>query len=183
MAGRTVTTPQGDTWRVRRLWAPRLGGESLWRRFRRRSRMSRRVTEQAGDVADPGCVVDLLDDAIAVVVIVAVVVFVLLVAVPLLVAIADVVLLALLTVLGFGTRILFRRPWVVEARSLVPVPVDARAGDAWPSDATTTEPRRHTWRVVGWRASGEMVLAVADALAHGNPFPPGSTMSPPPARR
>jgi hypothetical protein len=85
-------------------------------------------------------------------------------------------------VLGVGTRIVARRPWAVEARSLVPVSVDARAGDAGPSDAATTELRRHTWRV-GWRASGEVVHAVADALAQGNPFPPGSTMSPPPARR
>lgn len=85
--------------------------------------------------------------------------------------------------LGVGTRIVFRRPWAVEARSLVPVSVEARAGDAGRSDAATTELRRHTWRVVGWRASGEMVHAMADALAQGNPFPPGSTMSPPPARR
>lgn len=165
--GRTVTTPGGHTWRVRRVWAPRLGGESLWDRFRRRTRLSRRVAREAGDVPDPGCAADLLDDAIAIVVIVAVVVFVVLVAVPLLVAILDVVLLALLTVLGIGARIVFRRPWVVEARPVVPVPAELR---------------RHTWRIVGWRASGEMVDAVANALAHGNPLPPGTTMSPPPSR-
>jgi hypothetical protein len=180
--GSAVTTPGGHRWRVRRVWAPRLGGESLWDRFRRRTRLSRRVASEAGDVPDPGCAADLLDDAIAIVVIVAVVVFVLLVAVPLLVAILDVVLLALLTVVGIGARVVFRRPWVVEARSFVPVPVDARDGAAWPSDTATTELRRHTWRIVGWRASGEMVDAVANALAHGNPLPPGDTMSPPPSR-
>jgi hypothetical protein len=180
MAGRTVTTPSGHVWRVRRVWAPRLGGESLWDRFRRRTRVSRRVASEAGDVPDPGCAADLLDDVIAIVVIVVVVLFVLLVAVPLLVAILDVVLLALLTVLGIGARIVFRRPWVVEARSLVPVPVDGRNGAARPSDTETTELRRDTWRIVGWRASGEMVAAVANALTHGNPLPPGGTMSPPP---
>jgi hypothetical protein len=29
------------------------------------------------------------------------------------------------------------------------------------------------WRVVGWRASGEMVDVAADALASGAPVPPG----------
>ena len=56
--GRTVTTPGGHSWRVRRVWAPRLGGESLWDRFRRRTRLSRRVASEAGDVPDPGCAAD-----------------------------------------------------------------------------------------------------------------------------
>ena len=172
MVGRTVTTPGGHGWRVRRVWAPRLGGEGLWNGFRRRTRVSRRVASEAGDVADPGCVGDLLDDLIAIVVIAAVVAFTLLVAIPLLMAILDVMLLALLTVLGIGARIVFRRPWVVEARSTTPVPVDARDGDGGPTAAPTTELRRHTWRVVGWRASGDMVDAVANVLAHGNPLPP-----------
>jgi hypothetical protein len=60
--------------------------------------------------------------------------------------------------------------------------VDARDGAAWPSDSATTELRRHTWRIVGWRASGDMVDAVANALTHGNSLPPGSPMSPPPSR-
>ena len=30
---------------------------------------------------------------------------------------------------------------------------------------------RHRWQVVGWRASGELVADVADALAHGHLLP------------
>jgi hypothetical protein len=63
----------------------------------------------------------------------------------------------------------------------VPVPVDGRERAAWPSDTATTELRRHTWRIVGWRARGEMVDSVANAPAHGNPLPPEGAMSP--ARR
>ncbi len=64
MSGRTVTTPTGETWRVRRLWVPRMRGETLW------------------------------------------------------------------------------------------------------------SPCRHTWRIVGWRASGEKVDEIANLLAHGHPLPP-----------
>lgn len=76
-------------------------------------------------------------------------------------------------VLGVAARVLFRRPWVVEARSAEPLPPETT--DAWSSDAPVPAVRRHTWRVVGWRASGEQVEAVAKALAHGHPVPPGAT--------
>lgn len=152
MAKRTVTTPAGEPWQVRRLWAPRLQGESLWARLRRRMRVVRRRSE-AMDVPDPGCAVDALDELIFVVVLVAVVLFVVLVGFPLLVALLDVLLVALLTVLGVVGRVVFRRPWVVEA--------------------TGPDELRRTWRVVGWRASREAVDFVADALAHGHPPPPG----------
>jgi hypothetical protein len=137
---------------------------------------------EMGEASDPGCAVDALEDVFIVVAIVAVLVVLALVGLPLVLAIVDLVVLIVLTVLGIGARIVFRRPWVVEAWSLVPVPVDGRDGAAWPSDSATRELRRHTWRIVGWRASGEMVDAVANALAHGNPLPPGDTLSPPPSR-
>ena len=53
---------------------------------------------------------------------------------PLLVALLDVVFILLLALLGVIARVVFRRPWTIEAR----------AGD----DV------RH-WRIVGWRASEE----------------------------
>jgi len=40
-------------------------------------------------------------------------------------------------------------------------------------EATDAGPYRHTWRVVGWRASGEKVDDIADLLAHGHPLPAG----------
>jgi hypothetical protein len=48
-------------------------------------------------------------------------------------------------------RLLFRRPWVVEAAS------------------DTRERRR--WRVVGWRASRELLANVANASPHGHELP------------
>jgi len=85
VSGRTVTTPAGETWRVRRLWVPRMRGETLWSRAWRRIRPT-------------------------------------------------------------GRRVI---------------------------EATDAGPYRHTWRVVGWRASGEKVDEIADLLAHGHPLPAG----------
>ena len=105
--------------------------------------------------------------------IVVVVTVLVLVGVPLVLALVDILVLAVLTLLGIAARVLFRRPWVVEARSTAAVP--PAATDAWPSDAPVLAVRRHTWRVVGWRASGEQVEHVANALVHGNPLPAGAT--------
>ena len=172
MAGRTVTTPAGERWRVGRVWAPRLGGETLWARLRRRTRIGRSLARGAGEAGDPGCLLDAASDAFWVLVIVIVVTVLVLVGVPLVLALVDIVVLAVLTLLGIAARVLFRRPWVVDARSTAAPPA---ATDAGPSDAPVLAVRRHTWRVVGWRASGEQVEHVANALAHGNPLPAGAT--------
>jgi hypothetical protein len=156
---RTVTTPSGETWRVRRLWAPRLRGESLLGRAWRRARGAVRRGDLS-DVPDAGCAVDLADElAIVVVAVVAVLVLVFFV-VPLLVALIDLVILVVLTLLGIVARVLFRRPWVVEA--------------------TAPDRSRLRWRIVGWRASREAVDEIADALAHGHRPPPGHEPSPRP---
>jgi hypothetical protein len=155
---RTVTTPQGEVWRVRRLWAPRLRGEHLWSRFRRRNRGARRLGRELGDTAGDGCLPDSLDDLALGAALVLAVLFLLFVGFPFLFALIDVVVILVLTGLGLVTRVLFRRPWVVEA--------------------TGGDQIRRTWRVVGWRASHEAVDDVADALAHGHPPPPGSEASP-----
>ena len=185
MAGRTVTTPTGARWRVWRVWAPRLGGETLWARLRRRTRLGSSLARGAGEASDyPGCLLEALTDGFWFFVLLLAVGVLVLVGVPLVLALVDVMVLALLTVLGIAVRVLFRRPWVVEARSTEPLPPETT--DAWPSDAPVLAVRRHTWRVVGWRASGEQVEAVANALAHGNPLPPGATTGvarPDPRRR
>ena len=139
---------------MRRLWAPRLQGETLWARFRRRMRGVRRRSDDVGDVA--GCGVDLLDDLLVVAVVVAVGLFLVFFAVPLLVAVLDVVLVALLTVLCLAARVLLRRPWTVEA--------------------TGPDGLRRTWRVVGWRNAAGVVDQVANDLAHGHPPPAGHTV-------
>jgi len=161
MAARTVTTPNGERWQVRRLWAPRLRGETLWSWVRRRTRWPRHRADDLASGADTGCLGDLggdiLDVVGLIVVVVFVVAFLVLVAVPLLLVLLDLVVLALLTVLGIAARMVFRRPWVVEA--------------------TGSDHVRHTWRVVGWRESAETVEAIAGALVHGHPPPPGGELS------
>jgi len=159
VSGRTVTTPSGETWRVRRLWVPRMRGETLWSRVKRRIRRSRRVSEWS-DLGE-GCVFDLDDLLILVALVVALVVLVFLV-VPLLLVVVDLLFLLLLLLLGVAARIVFRRPWVVEA--------------------TDSGPLRHTWRIVGWRASGEKVDEIANLLAHGHPLPPGVEVTTRPGR-
>lgn len=160
MAKRTVTAPSGEVWRVRRLWAPRLKGERLWSRVRRRMRGAREATSDLAELPDSGCVGDLLNDLLIVAGIVVVILFLLLIGFPLLLALLDVVVIALLTGLGIVARVLFRRPWVVEA--------------------TSRDSVRRTWRIAGWRASHEAVEHIADTLAHGHPPPPGYEASPRP---
>jgi len=157
MAKRTVTTPSGEVWQVRRLWAPRLKGERVWSRVRRRTRRVGRRSGELADAPDPGCAGDLLDDLAIAAVVVLVVLFVVLVGIPLLVALLDLVVIALLTLLGVVARVVFRRPWVIEA-----------------TDGGAT---RRTWRIAGWRASREAVDHIAGALAHGHPPPTGYEMS------
>jgi hypothetical protein len=148
----TVTTPAGEQWRVRRLWAPRLQGGQLWRRARRRLSLGRRLAEESG-VDGVGSALELLDEIFLVLAVLAVIALAVFLVVPAVLALVDVLVAIVLAALGIVARILFRRPWVVEARS--------SAGE------------RHRWRVVGWRASREHVASVANALAHGNPLPPG----------
>lgn len=138
----------GRVWRVRRRWVPRLGTDSVWRRFRRRVRSARERATDAADL-DPGCL-DLVGEGIAVaVVVILVVLAVVFIGLPLLVAVVDLVIVLLLALLGVVARVLFRRPWVVEAVS------------------DEDEPEVLTWRVVGWRTSGAKVDEVADRLEAG----------------
>lgn len=71
--------------------------------------------------------------------------------IPLAVALVDVVILLLLALLGVAARVLFRRPWVVEATT---VPLDPACGSL-------------RWQVVGWRASAERCRQVPQSLAIG----------------
>jgi hypothetical protein len=157
----TVTTPAGEQWRVRRLWAPRLQGGHLWSRARRSLRIGRRLAEKAG-VDGVGSAVELLDEIVLGLAVVAVIVLMVFLVVPAVLALVDLLVAIVLAALGIVARILFRRPWVVEARS--------SAGES------------HRWRVVGRRASREHTASVANALAHGNPLLPGAdTTRPTPA--
>ncbi len=143
--GVKVLTEAG-TWHVRRRWAPRhLGSQTLWARFRQRfGRVGRRAAD-LGDVADPGCVGDLAEGMVIAVMVVVVVAFVALVGIPLLIALGELVILVVVAVAGLVGRVLFRRPWTVDAVS--------PSGD------------HRVWPVVGWRASGAARRFIAERIA------------------
>jgi hypothetical protein len=152
--GRRVRGADGRDWVVRRRWEPRLGPETLWGRFGRITtsplRHRRKLSENA-DILDAGCLFDELAWVLlAVLVLIVVVVFV----IPLLLALVDLVLLLVLAGLGIVGRVVFRRPWTVEARA---------------SDGTVL-----AWQVVGWRASGERSAEIAELVASGVTPPPSS---------
>ena len=139
MAVRTVVDPEGRTWRVRRRWVHRSVG---WR--------SELV--DPFDVAPPDVRVLDVDDDLGVLAVVGIVitslaalaVFVFFV-VPAVVFLVELLLVVLAIVLGAFGRVLFRRPWTVEARV-----------------KGTNQGRE--WKVVGWRASGELVEQVAERV-------------------
>ena len=143
----TITGPDGRIWTVRRRWVPRLGSETLWGRFTRRFRRSANTGNDGIDATADASMFDLFDDNIVIgIAIIIFLVFFVLVGWPLLIALLDVMLLLLLAVLGVIARVVFRRPWTIEAR----------AGD----DV------RH-WRIVGWRASEEHRRSVEARLWSG----------------
>lgn len=152
---RSVVAPDGRTWVVQRRWVPRLGAESLWGRFHRRFRQTMRRAGDAADI-DPGCLDVIGEGLVAAIAIILTVLLVIFVVVPLLVAVVDVAVVVLLALVGLAGRVLFRRPWTVEARA---------------SDRS-----RLVWRVVGWRASGEQVARAAEHLAAGV-VPPDAVIS------
>ena len=149
---RQVAGPDGTVWEVRRRWVARFGPEAwsdrLAERFqqRRARRREKDVGDGTLDVAD-GCAVDGLEGLAIVVVAVIVIVLIVLFVWPVIVALLDLLLLLLLALAGGVMRVLFRRPWAV----------DALAGDG----------TAHRWRVVGFRASGRVRDEVARALAQG----------------
>lgn len=137
------TTP--SAWKVKRRWVPRLGADTLWNRFRRRIRKTIRRAGDAADVSD-GCL-DLGDGIIAGIAIVIVALVAIFVVLPLLVAVVDLAILLILALGGLIARVLFRRPWLIDAR-----------------DGTGRVLR---WRVVGWKASAERVTDIRQQLAGG----------------
>jgi len=140
---RRVDAPDGRSWTVRRRWVPRLGDESLWNRFRRRTRQAVRWTRE---LAPDG--LELLGESVAIGIAVFVIsLLVIFVGLPVLFALLDLAVVLLLTLLGILARVVFRRPWVIEA--------------------SDDDGQRRTWRVVGWRASGRKLLEIEQLLRIG----------------
>jgi len=80
-----------------------------------------------------------------------VIVFMVLVGFPFLIALGELLLVLLLAVGGAVARILFRRPWTVDAVG--------PSGD------------HHRWEVVGWRRSGAARRFIAQRLAEAGTVP------------
>jgi hypothetical protein len=144
---RSVTSPDGRQWTVRRRWTNRRLPH--WRRIRS-------GTSGGGDAA--WWALDVGNDflagiAIALVVLVLVGVFVFLV-IPLIVFTLELLVVLLVVALAALGRVLLGRPWTVEARS----------GD----DV-------RTYAVKGWRASAEKVDEVATSLERGALATPSAT--------
>ena len=147
---RRVVAPDGRHWIVRRQWAPRLMGRGLRARIEQRRR--RRGKREGGDAAE--AVVESLswfDEGVVAVVgtvlVVGVFVLLLTLGLPLILALVDLVVVVALVVGGVVARVLFRRPWTVEA-----------------SDGAGAQIVRG---VVGWAASGRVRDEMAAELAHG----------------
>lgn len=132
-------------WQVRRRWVPRrLGAQSVWARFLERTRKVRRRTSDLADVPDPGCSGDLLEGIVGIIVIFVVVLFMVFVGLPFLIALGELLIIVLLALIGVVSRVLFRRPWTV--------------------DAVSPTGEHHVWPVVGWKASGAARKFVAERI-------------------
>lgn len=139
--GRTVSSPDGNRWYVRRVWLP-------WRpKWRGKKDLDMPNAADGLDAAS-GCAPEGLDDVLVIVGIVIAVLLMIFFVWPLLIALVEIVLLVLLVLLGVLARVVLRRPWIVEA-------------------TPATGQGRFRWKVVGWRRSGEVVDQVADQLAAG----------------
>jgi len=152
---RKVTDPGGVRWKVGRQWSP-------WR-VRVRREQPDWLQDGPGEmdwmpIDSPGAVLVALG-------VLAAVALAFLVVWPIVVLAVEIVLVVLAVLVTAAGRLALRRPWTVRA------------------EARGIQDHHHSWSVVGWRASGELVDAVAQALAAGRELPPGAATvgaSPPP---
>lgn len=147
-----VRSPDGRRWKVRRRWVPRLGTERVLAKIRHQVPTDERNGSGGGGDARswmPFAEIDVVAIALLVVVLVLVALVVVL---PLVFALVDLAILVVLAVVGIVGKVVFRRPWVVEA--------------------VTDRGKRHEWRVVGWRRSGERCREIAQSLEAGVIPPP-----------
>jgi hypothetical protein len=105
----------------------------------------RRRTTELGDLPDAGCAVDLAEGVLVVIAAVALILLLVFIGIPFLIALGELVVILLLAIAGVVGRVLFRRPWIVDA-------VD-------PAGA------HHQWPVVGWRASAAARRFIAARIA------------------
>jgi hypothetical protein len=150
-----IRDPKGRTWTVRRRWNPRPDRPILRHTLSRQTeRWAPRDLFGAGAEAIP----ELLAGALFVVGFLLLGVFVYYVVVPLALLAIDLTIVVVVAVTAVVGRLLFKRPWIVEA-----------------TDGLHTE----RWDVVGWRASGDHARLVAQQLRDGLPLPESGLASGP----
>jgi hypothetical protein len=151
----TVVAPDERVWTVRRVLLPR---PPRW--MKRKKRADDRRSQEWGETAWGG--IEFGSHALEAAangptaLIVALVVFVGLLLlwaflIPTLFFLVDLLIVLLITLAGGAVRVLFRRPWKIDARTGGPL------GE------------QHSWGVVGVRASDDAVHSVAYALSRGMP--------------
>lgn len=155
---RAVKAPDGSAWTIERHWAPR---PRWWRGLEECSRDRRRAREkekehdhrkggwgwldvlQIGDVEAP-------IGAVLLIIAVALVVFLIVwFGWPMFVFALDTLLFIPLVLLTILTRVVLRRPWMLEAAT----------------SASPRGPRSVIWKVVGWRRSSRAADRMAKAIA------------------
>jgi hypothetical protein len=143
IAEETVVGPDGREWRVGVRWLPR---RPTWLGWGPGRNPDRKSDWSLLDGADVGCVPDEIPVLGAIVAVVLIVLLLWFIVLPLAVFVLDLLFLLLVAAAAIAMRVLFRRPWIVEA---------ATDGEA-----------RH-WPVVGFRSSKAMVGEVSWALQNG----------------
>lgn len=150
-----VTDAEGHEWKVHRQWAPRLEGRGFRARHNHhRAKRGVKRENRGSSWHDWLEIPDLPDSlsAAAIFLLVAVAaVLLVLIGLPLLFAIFDGFVVIALVVAGVVARVVFRRPWTVEA--------------------VADDGRRSVARVVGWRASGRLRDDLAQRIDRGSPPP------------
>lgn len=155
MAARRVTGPDGSEWTVKRTW--------VHRRLRWRGRSGDDAVHLLDGVDLASAVDDLPGIGVVGVILAALAAGVLLVVfvVPALVFVFELLLILLLVALGVAAKILFRRPWTIEARQ-------------------PGADHAYEWKVVGWRAGNDTIDEVA-TLLQSTGQPTGGRRHPPAA--
>ncbi|NUO55873.1 MAG: hypothetical protein HOV71_18885 [Hamadaea sp.] len=154
-----VDTPSGQTWGVRVVWQPRWSALvrrfGAWRRKRKGEASSGNDLSGCGDLAGCGS-----GDGDLAAIVLGIVLFILGVLVfwfillPLLLLIVDILVVVLLLLIAIPARVLFRRPWTVEAAY-----DDGQTEQIFSTD------------VVGWRRALETRDDIAAKLRQGYPAP------------
>jgi hypothetical protein len=141
LAQARVTTPSGVDWHVGRRWLLRRVGVPFSERRERAHDVTGLTWRDGFNQVDGG----------GTFLIIAAVVAVILVVLPLLLFGIELIIVGVVLAATLLGRVVAKRPWVIEARSL----------DPWAAD------RVLEWRVTGWRRSQRLIDEIVSDLATG----------------